>query len=30
VLAAVKDHVGAAKQSDDISVIASRWCPSPV
>ena len=29
VLAAVKAHVGDAKQSDDISVVASRWCPSP-
>ena len=28
VLAAVKAHVGDAKQSDDISVVASRWCPS--
>jgi sigma-B regulation protein RsbU (phosphoserine phosphatase) len=28
VLAAVNAHVGAARQSDDISVIASRWCPS--
>ena len=28
VLEAVKAHVGAAKQSDDISVIASRWSPS--
>ena len=26
---AVKAHVGDAKQSDDISVVASRWCPSP-
>ena len=28
VLTAVNRHVGAAKQSDDISVVASRWCPS--
>jgi sigma-B regulation protein RsbU (phosphoserine phosphatase) len=29
VLAAVQAHVGTARQSDDISVVASRWCPSP-
>jgi phosphoserine phosphatase RsbU/P len=29
VLAAVKAHAGSAKQSDDISIVASRWCPSP-
>ena len=23
------DRDGEAKQSDDISVVASRWCPSP-
>jgi phosphoserine phosphatase RsbU/P len=28
VLAAVSAHVGSARQSDDISIVASRWCPS--
>jgi serine phosphatase RsbU (regulator of sigma subunit) len=28
VLAAVSRHVGDAKQSDDITVVASRWCPA--
>jgi phosphoserine phosphatase RsbU/P len=30
VLAAVQAHVGTARQSDDISVVASRWCPQAV